>query len=400
MNNFANRLDNGRGVETGVVKKRKWLKAVLIVLAIVLVVGAVTLWKAGSVFNKVSTKGGFFQNIVGVLPGVNDEVKGEEEDRINILVLGMRGANIPGGGLLADTIMVASVKPQENKVAMISIPRDFYVDNPALGTKSKINAVYAYGEQKNVGQGLEDMKKVVSDVTGLEIHYGTVINFKGFSDLVNAVGGVDLTLDKPFSEPLQFNEAHVCDPNVFTVPTGEYEYKKNEKGKVVAQYPLCTNPRVECGGEFNLPAGKQTLNGEKALCYVRARVTSSDFDRARRQQLVIQQIKEKALAVGTLTDFEKINDIIDSLGNNAQTDMQLWEMKRMFELYRGMNNPQMSQKVLENSTEGLLYNPPADRYEGAGYILLPIGDNYDKIREMAQNIFASTGQSQAAAQPQ
>lgn len=383
MEKFRNRIP-GVPENTG---NKKWLKISLAVLGILIFVGTILLWKAGSIFNRVSTNGGFFQNIVGFLPGVNNEVKGEDEDRINILVLGMRGANVPGGGLLADTIMVASVKPKENKVAMISIPRDFYVDNPALGTKSKINAVYAYGEQKASGQGLEDMKSVVGDIIGLEIHYGTVINFKGFSDLVDALGGVEITLNQPFTEPLQFKEAHVCDPNVFTVPTGKYEYKKNEKGRIVAQYPLCTNPRVECGGEFYLPAGAQTLNGDKALCYVRSRVTSNDFDRARRQQLVIQKMKEKALSLGTLTDFEKISDVFDSLGNNVQTDMQLWEMKRMFELYKKMNNPQMYQKVLENSSEGLLYNPPAELYPGAGYILRPIGDNYDKIKEMARDIF-------------
>lgn len=392
MEKFGKQINNKMG-GVGISKdKKKWLKISLIILAVFAVVGGVALWKAGNIFNKVSTSGGFFQNIAGVLPGINNEVKGEEEDRINILVLGMRGANVPGGGLLADTILVASIKPKENKVAMISIPRDFYVDNPALGNTSKINAVYAYGEQKGTGQGLEDMKKVIGEATGLDIHYGTVINFKGFSDLVNAIGGVDISLSQPFSEPLQFKEAHVCDPNVFTVPTGKYEYKKNEKGRVVAQYPLCTNPKVECGGEFKLPAGDQTLDGEKALCYVRSRVTSSDFDRARRQQQIIKEIKRKAFSVGTLTDFEKINDVLDSLGNNAQTDMQLWEMKRMFELYKGMDEPQMLQKVLENSQEGLLYSPPAERYPGAGYILLPIGDNYDKIKEMAQNIFSSAGQ--------
>jgi len=391
MNNFSTNFKEVN-IETK-IKKKKWIKVTLIISLLILVAGILFFWKAGNIFNKISTSGGFFQNIVGVLPGINDEVKGEKEDRINILVLGMRGENVPGGGLLADTIMVVSVKPRENKAAMMSIPRDFYVNNPALGTKSKINAVYAYAEQNKVGQGIEDMKKVVGDITGLPIHYGTVINFKGFSDLVDALGGIELTLNESFSEPMQFNEAHVCDPNVFTIPTGEYEYKKNEKGKIVAQYPLCTNPKVECGGSFNLPAGKQVLNGEKALCYVRSRVTSSDFDRARRQQLVIQKIKEKALAIGTLTDFQKINDVMDSLGNNAQTDMQLWEMKRMLELYKSMADPQIIQKVLENSPEGLLYNPPAELYEGAGYILLPIGDNYDKIKAMAIDIFNVNAQS-------
>ena len=81
---------------------------------------------------------------------------------------------------------------------------------------------------------------------------------------------------------------------------------------------------------------------------------------------------------------------MDSLGNNVKTDMQPWELKRLFDLYSGMQNPQLYQRVLEDSQEGLLYHPA----EGAaGYILLPIGDNYDKIHDMAQNIFTIQAQS-------
>jgi anionic cell wall polymer biosynthesis LytR-Cps2A-Psr (LCP) family protein len=198
-------------------------------------------------------------------------------------------------------------------------------------------------------------------------------------------------LEAPFSEPLQFREEHVCDPNVFTVPTGKYEYKKNERGRIVAQYPLCLNPKnEECGGEFKLPAGKQTLNGEKALCYVRSRKTSSDFERAKRQQIIIGLIKEKLLSTGTLLNFDKVNQIFDNLGDNVRTTMEPWEMKKFFDLYSGMQNVQVYQRVLENSEEGLLYNPPAN---GAGYILLPIGNTYDRIHEMAKNIFTLPAQS-------
>ena len=379
--------------------KKGWI-VFFVVLGIIVLAGGIFFWKAGSVFNKISTGGGFLKNITGALPGVNkDELKGEKEDRINILALGMRGENVPGGGTLADTIIVISVKVKENKVSMISVPRDLYVDNPALGTKSKINAVYAYGEQKQKGQGLVDMKKVVGDITGLEIPYGAVINFKGFSDLVNAIGGVDIDLKEPFSETEQFNQAHVCD-SFFTIPTGEFEYKYYTRSEgtryVSAQYPLCRpDPStLECGGTFSLPAGKQTLDGEKALCYVRSRYITSDFDRAKRQQIIIQQIKEKTLSLGTLADFGKVNDIINSLGNNAQTDMQIWEMKRMLELYKEMNNPQIFHRVLENSEAGLLYKPADDKYPGAGYIVLPIGDNYDKIREMVKNIFSLPPQAE------
>jgi anionic cell wall polymer biosynthesis LytR-Cps2A-Psr (LCP) family protein len=172
------------------------------------------------------------------------------------------------------------------------------------------------------------------------------------------------------------------------VPTGQYEIKRKHKEdgrvQIVAQYPLCTNPNTECGGDFRLPAGQQTLNGAQALCYVRSRVTTSDFERAKRQQMVIGLIKQKLLSAGTLSDFGKLNGIADSLGDNVRSDMQPWEMKRIYELYTGMQNPQVSQRVLENSEEGLLYSPPVTKE--AGYTLLPIGDNYDRIREMAQNI--------------
>jgi anionic cell wall polymer biosynthesis LytR-Cps2A-Psr (LCP) family protein len=241
------------------------------------------------------------------------------------------------------------------------------------------------------------MKKVIGDVVGAPIHYALVINFQGFTDLVNAIGGVEVTLDKPFDESLQFNETRVCDSYTFTKPTGKYEnkyYTRMNGTKYLAKsYPLCSNPNTECGGDFTLPAGKQTLAGDKALCYARARKTSSDFERAKRQQYVIQQIKAKALSVGTLSDFTKVNAMLDSLGNNVKTDMQGWEMKQLFELEQKMQNPQILQHVLENSDEGLLYTPQST--PETGYILAPIGDNYDKIHDLFKNIFNIPSQSDA-----
>jgi polyisoprenyl-teichoic acid--peptidoglycan teichoic acid transferase len=375
--------------------QKKWFKVFSFLVLLGVIVGGVMAWKAGGTLNKI-TKGGLFNSIVHVIPGVSNELKGEKDDRINILLLGMRGENVPGGGTLADTIMVASIEPKANKIAMISIPRDLYVDNPVWGNKTKINAVYAAGEENGKKQGLEEMEKVIGDLSGLQINYGVSTNFEGFKQLVNAIEGVEITLDKPFEEPVQFNEPHVCDPYVFTVPTGQYQIKtKTNKitgvKRVTKKYPLCTNPNTECGGDFKLPSGKQTLSGDQALCYVRSRATTSDFERAKRQQLIIQLIKDKLLSAGTLTDFNKLDGIMNSLGDNVRSDFQPWEMKKMYDLYMGMQNPQVYQRVLENSDEGLLYNPPET--PGAGYILLPIGDNYDKIRDMFKNIFEKPAQS-------
>jgi polyisoprenyl-teichoic acid--peptidoglycan teichoic acid transferase len=374
--------------------KKRWFQILLVLAILLAIAGGVFFEKTSVVLNKIS-KGGVLSSLVHNIPGVSNELKGEKDGRVNILLLGMRGEDLPGGGLLADSIEVISIVPAQNKVAMISIPRDLYVTVPGTQDKQKINAVHAYGEQKGKGQGLEDIKTAVGEVTGLPIHYVASINFTGFKQLVNAIGGVDVTLDQPFDESMQFNEAHVCDGNAFTVPTGKYETKtkRNKKTgilKITAQYPLCTNPQTECGGDFKLSAGKQTLNGDQALCFARSRVTSSDFERAKRQQYVIPQVKNKMLSAGTLSDFSKINGILNSLGDNVRSDMQLWEMQKLYDLYKKIPDASVVQRVLEDSEEGLLYNPPQG---DAGYILLPRGDNYDRIHNMTQNVFTLPVQS-------
>ena len=381
--------------------KRRWVKTTLIVLAVLIIGGGVFAWKTGNLLNKISNgDGGLFSSLMHSLPGVNNELQGEKEGQVNIALLGMRGEGVTGGGTLADTIIIVSIRPTENKISMISVPRDLYVTVPGTQDKQKINAVHAYGEQKGRGQGLKDMKTILSDVTGLNVAYATSINFEGFKTLVDSIGGVNFHLDAPFSEAMQFNEAHVCD-SFFTIPTGEFENKTVKyfsksaniyKTRTIASHPLCNAPAgsLECGGNFSLPAGDITLNGDQALCLSRSRVTTSDFERAKRQQLIIQAIKDKLLTAGTLTDFSKLNSILDNLGDNVRTDMKAWEMKRFYELYSSMTNPQLYQRVMENSEEGMLYNPPAD---GAGYILLPIGDNYDKIHDVVKNIFTLPPQS-------
>lgn len=406
-------------------KKKRWLRIGIFVFILFLLAGGIFLVKAGYILNKISTgNSGLFTNLVHSLPGSENQLKGEKEGRVNILLLGMRGEHVDGGGLLADTIMVLSIHPKDPsregdsaRASFVSVPRDLYVTVPGRNEQRKINAVYALGEERRKGGGIEDMKKIISEVTGLDISYTAVINFKGFTDLVNALGGIDVHLDQPFMEGIQFNEPQVCDSVVFTEPYKNvknqqmYECKFSSKPrssilykptydpyplcnnkprdnnrvyKVMAQYPLCTNKNVECGGVFKLPAGDDHLDGDTALCYARARYGTSDFDRARRQQAVIQAIKSKALSLGTLSDFSKISALLDSLGDNTTTNMEPWELKRAFELYQKNSDTKLTQKVLENSEEGLLYAPPETA--SAGYILLPRGDNYDRIHSLFQSL--------------
>ncbi|HPX94173.1 MAG TPA: LCP family protein [Candidatus Moranbacteria bacterium] len=377
----------------GYVKKRKWLMPLFVVGGIFFIIGGLAAWKAGFILSKISTEGGgsLLQSITHAIPGVRDVLKGEEEGRINIVLLGMRGENLPGGGTLTDTIMVASIKPQENKVALVSVPRDLWVKNPGTESYSKINAVHAYGEENGKEKGISQMEKVLEEVLGQEIHYGARIDFEGFKELVDSLGGIEIHLDNNFSEPSQFMGIKGrCDDTTFVVPTGQTEEKKvtRRDGSIgYRHFPLCyTKDAKECGGNFTLKAGDIALTGEQALCLARARETSSDFDRARRQQMILQAIQKKATSLGTLSDFTKVNAMLDVLGNSVKTDMAAWEMKSLYNIYKGMENPEITQKVLENSEEGLLYAP--QKTPERGYTLEPRGDNYDRIHEMFRNVFS------------
>lgn len=377
-------------------ERRRWIIAGLVILGLAVLVGGVFAWRTGSLLNRITGgKADIFGSLIKSLPGNEQKLIGEDRGRVNILLLGMRGENDPAGGTLADTIMVLSIHPKQgdkdaSKASLISIPRDLYVTDPGTENRSKVNAVYAYGEQRQHGVGgIADMRQTIGDITGLDIPYAVTLNFQGFIDLVNAVGGVTVNLSQPFDESQQFHEPQVCDADVYTIPTKpaqyEYKYRTHSNGvkTVVKAYPLCYNHDEECGGDFKLPVGANHLDGKTALCYARSRYTSSDFERAKRQQEVIQQIKAKALSVGTLADFSKVNAILDSLGKNVTTNLQAWEMKRFFDLYHKLGDVTVNQAVIDNSDGGLLYAPPETKE--TGYILLPKGDNYDGIRALFKN---------------
>ena len=273
-----------------------------------------------------------------------EKLKKNKLDRLNVLILGIRGVNDPNGGLLSDTIMVISLEPKTGKIALISIPRDLYVEMPHHNFKNKINEVYVHGiEDENWKKGLKYSEEAVADVTGLDIHYATSVDFKAFKEIIDTFGGVTITLDKPFSERNQFAE-----------------------------------------GIIELPAGRQVIDGDTALLFVRARFSTSDFDRAKRQQQVLLAIKEKAFSLGVLSNPAKIISILNSLGNHVKTDAELWEIKELIVLMQKINTTDVKRKVFDTSESGLLY---ASRDDSGSYILLPEGDDFGKVREACRGIF-------------
>lgn len=281
----------------------------------------------------------------------------KDPDRINILLLGMRDANEPGEGkLLTDTIMIASVKESTGQTALISIPRDLYVKIWCAPEKEKINFAYPYG-------GLDCAKKTVAMTTGLYIDYAVNANFEALEEVIDALGGVDVYLEQPFEESFQWAR----------------------EGWEESAYWFIKDFDEEQRWVFHLPAGASHLDGQTALYFARSRYSTNDFDRMRRQQQIIMAIKNKALSLGVLTNPVKVYHLLDVLGKNIRTDMPLSEIKNLIARADKLNQ-NATRVFFDTTSEGLLYDTMTEQGE---YILLPTGDNFDRIQQACQNIFTS-----------
>ncbi len=340
LNNNVHRGDSKR-------KRRIWPWFFIVVIILAAIVGTM-FYKAGFTFSQMNING---NGEVAFLPDAADAPKIEKDsDRINVLLLGLRGVEDDNGGLLTDTMMVLSLKKSTGQAAMISIPRDLYVKMPVLAgkkteaLKEKINFAYALGEETKSGLGLAFSKAAVSNVTGLYINHVISVDFTAFKEVVDILGGVDVYLEKPFKETSQF-----------------------------AQEIL-----------LELPEGKNHLDGQTALYFVRSRFSTSDFDRARRQQKVLLAVKDKAFSLGVLLNPVKIFELLGTLGRHVKTDMGVSEMNNLISLINGLDIKKINQKVFDTTPEGLLHQTTSDN---GLYILLPVGENYEKIREVSKNIF-------------
>lgn len=305
---------------------------------------------------------GDIKNFVSASKG---ELK-ETDGKTNILILGKGGENHPGGQL-TDTIQVAMINHADKKVAMVSLPRDLQVkfDN---GQINKINYAYYYGydkekdKNKKADAGAKSSSDMVSKILGVDIHYYVSIDFVGFKELVDALGGVTVDVTKDLYDPYYPKD-------VFTADGG---YKKTDAYTTVS-----------------IKVGKQTMNGETALKYARSRETTSDFDRARRQQEILVAIKQKAFSAGVLANPKKVTDIFSALGNHIKTSLGLTEIKELLELIDSLDQANIITEVIDNNaTDGLLYST-----SDGGYYLLPKGGNYTQIQKMVKNIFAASSES-------
>lgn len=311
----------------------------------------------------------------------------KEDNRIDILLLGIRGAADENGGLLADTIILASFDKEKEKAALISLPRDLFVEMPGYPKKEKINFAYALGEQRNWGGGgLDVSKEVVQYVSGVYVDYAAVVNFDGFVEFVDLLGGVQVYRDSDFVEAIQwggegreYSEYWYKGP-VVVEDEGREEISDEEEFDAI-------NDEEEISDEeswvFHVPKGTSTLDGEDTLYYVRSRFSSSDFERIKRQQAVVSSLKAKVLSLGILVNPVRVFNLIDALGNNIRTDMGLGDTREAISLAKNYSSTEIKSYSLDISDEGLLEVEFVD----GQYVLVPKSGNLNEVRSFFRNIF-------------
>ena len=277
-------------------------------------------------------------------------LRGESTGRINILLLGRAGEHYPGKNL-TDTVMVMSIDTVNKKVALLSLPRDLYAPIPETASYTKINALYQYGLSQDVGTDL--IRASVEDITGQSIDYAFILDFDGFEKAIDALGGIQVDVLRDFYDT--------------RYPGKNYSYET-----------------------FEIKKGWQTLDGATALKYVRERHNDpeGDFGRARRQQQVIETIKDKAFSLETFLNVFAINALLDTLGESVKTDMTLEDMEGFIKLARTLDTENISSVVIDAwKKESLLRVSHVQVGPTAAFILIPRVGNWSEIRDVSENIF-------------
>ncbi|KKT19938.1 MAG: Cell envelope-related transcriptional attenuator [Candidatus Peregrinibacteria bacterium GW2011_GWA2_43_8] len=263
------------------------------------------------------------------------------------------------GAELTDSIIIASLDLENNLIPMLSIPRDLYIEYEE-GYGDRINRYYelskleyeeaGYQEAEAQKLALEDTSIKIGGIIGIDIQYYALIDFSGFTEIVDAIGGIDVYLESSFYDD---------------------------------QYPL---DETGLYTTFALPTGENHLDGEDALKYARSRKTTSDFDRALRQQQILNAIKEKTLSMGVLTSPSKIKDLLDAISSNFMTNLTLSEMAYLGEIADDFSEDSMLSRVFNDapySVGGFLYVPPQDLYGGSA-VLVPNSEDFSELATFSE----------------
>lgn len=335
-------------------KSKKKKRIIILILLLGLIIGGFFGWKFLQTSSKV-----FDGNVLGLLRST--KLKGEDEGRVNILLAGTSEDDGPdhGGASLTDSIMLLSVDTKNNTAFTTSIPRDLWVkygEECSAGFQGKINNAYECGESVKFDEpgypkgGMGLLSKIVSTNFGVPIHYYGKIDYKAFKDAVDAVGGIEITIDS--SDP-----RGIYDPNI----------------------------QPKDGGPVRLKNGVTKLDGLHALALARSRnakggygMSRGDFDRTKYQRKMLIALKDKALSIGVLSNPAKISGLLDAAGDNVSTNFNTSELRRLHEISKKVDSSKIKSIDLANPDEPLV---KTGMYSGQS-IVMPVSgvNNYSDIQ--------------------
>jgi LCP family protein required for cell wall assembly len=226
------------------------------------------------------------------------------KDKINILVMGVDGRAVDAGR--ADTVFVISADARQQKVSVVSVPRDTRVKIPGRGW-DKINHAYSYG-------GYQLLEQAVEGLMGIKIDHYVVVNIAGFKRIVDDLGGVDVTVEK---------RMYYVDP---------YDMNGDNGGGLV----------------IDLQPGRQVMDGNAAIQYVRYRDQTGDLGRVRRQQEFLKAGMQAIIQPDIIT---KIPTIIGDVKDAIKTDMSATEMIHLAEILNDSSQQGLTMYTVPGQTE-------------------------------------------------
>lgn len=269
--------------------------------------------------------------------GSGSQVLNNGQETVNFLLIG--SDRRPGGSFRTDTMVIAILRPNEGQVSLISIPRDLWVSIPGWENQ-RINTAYQHGVSVGYpGGGPGLLKETILYNLGIRIDHTAMVEFDGFRQIVDTLGGVDVPVACPYTD------WHLIDPSFD--PENENNWELYTTGPGVIH-----------------------MDGDLALWYARSRQKSSDFDRGRRQQEVLRSIFVQALQSGTLS---RIPELYNNLSSTVETDLNLGDILQL-SLYA----PKMTNADIRSYYIRPPYVSPWTT-EGGAYVLLP---NEDALQGM------------------
>ena len=327
--------------------RRKKISCFFIVLIIVLTMVASSLSSDNSSFLSGVKHSYLIRQITNILSSSEKYLQGEKDDRINFVILGMGGAG-HDGPYLTDTIIIVSFKPSTQEAAAFSLPRDMIVPLTPSNYR-KVNSIYSIGEHN--GGGGELVKEVLTNTLDMPIHYFAALDFAGFVEMIDAIGGVKIDVARSFVD------------NEFPTADGKYQ-------------------------SVSFEAGEQKMDGLTALRFARSRHGNngegSDFARIKRQQQILLAVKDKLTSFNTLINPKKITSLFSLFNKYTSTDVEPWEAVKLIHMGKSLNTNNIITQSIDDSPGGFLKAGYA--IDGA-FILQPVTGNYNDIRALVHNIF-------------